>query len=397
MKKVYGFGIIGAGEILSDHALSLQALKSRARFIGLSDIDSARLKRASNRFFVPFTYTDYKELLKRSDIDIIVVATPPSTHEELVFESLNAGKHVICEKPLAHTLESADRIIEYAAKRPNKLAVCYQVRYMPAVQRVIWLRDRGMMGKLQSGNFLRVTPMSAVSDWWGKWDIAGGGVVMTQFIHQLDIMLNIFGKPVSVYARMDTFQQNIESEDSFVATVEFENGALVNCSATINAHRLKTQFDVIGDMASAHFPWTLCSKDSRHLRAMTRAMVEAKLISGFQNQGLVSSLTGKIRSQFGADGIPAKVLRKILPKLGINFQIVGEPPLHKTLIEAFLDALDEDGEVPVSAEDARRSLELCTAIYTSAIMGESVSLPLQKSTPFYKGITASEYQKRKSY
>jgi predicted dehydrogenase len=341
---------------------------------------------------VPFTYTDYHELLNRNDIDVIIVATPPSTHEEIVIEALKAGKYVICEKPLAHTLESADRIIEEAVKYKNRLSVCYQFRFMPEIQRIIWLRDNGWLGDLDYGNFKRITPISGAlqSNYWGKWGIAGGGVVMTQFIHQLDMMIHIFGKPASVFAEMDTLQQNIESEDTFAATIRFETGAIVSCSATLNAHRISTLFDVIGARASAHLPWAVYARDNKHLKDIVKAMTQAELITKSQRQGLMQ----KIKNQFSGDSLPVKIMQKLLSKLGIQLQI-GSPPLHRSFIAAFIDALRDNRELPMSAEEARKSLELCIAIYTSAINKEVVYLPLQKSNSFYKGITLNAYRDQK--
>jgi len=396
MNKVYGIGIIGAGGIFQEHAKALETLKDRARLIGVADLDRDKLARASSKYFVPYTFTDYRALFERNDIDIIVVATPPSTHEQFIVESFNAGKHVICEKPLAHTLESADRIIEAESASKGKLTVCYHDRFTPVMKRIIWLRENGWLGNLQCGSIQRLDTFrrETASDWWGKWEIAGGGVMMTQCIHELDLLVKVFGKPVSVFATMDTLKQNIESEDTCVATVKFENGALVSCNATLNAHRTTTLFDVIGDKASAHFPWAVYANDRKHLRELTKAMTKEQLINELQ-EGLRFSVVQKLKDKFGGDSLPAKVVRKILPKLGINVK-GGTPPLHRAIIAGFLDALQGNAEVPVSAKEARNSLELCFAIYTSALTGEAVLLPLEKSNPFYKGINADVYRNRKT-
>ncbi|RJO61118.1 gfo/Idh/MocA family oxidoreductase [candidate division WS5 bacterium] len=396
MNKVFGLGIIGAGGIFHEHARTLETLKDRARLIGVADVDQIKLAKASSKYFVPYTFTDYRSLFDRNDIDIIVVATPPSTHEKFVIESFQAGKHVICEKPLAHTLESADRIIDALSSYKCKLTVCYHDRFTPVMKRIIWLQENGWLGNLQCGSIQRLDTFrrAAASDWWGKWEIAGGGVMMTQCIHELDLLIKVFGKPMSVFAIMDTLKQNIESEDTCVATVKFESGAHVSCNATLNAHRTTTLFDIIGDKASAHFPWAVYSNDRKHSRELTGAMTSAQLISKAQN-GMRSSVIQKLKDKFGGDSLPAKVMRRILPKLGIHFQ-AGSHPLHRPIITGFLDSLQGNVEVPVSANEARKSLELCYAIYTSALTGEVVSLPLEKSNPYYKGITSDVYRNRKT-
>jgi len=140
----------------------------------------------------------------------------------------------MCEKPLAHTLESADRIIAVAKKHPGRLSTVYQFRYLPEVQRALWLRNHGRLGKLLFGRFHRFAKFEALarpakngkpakpakkrSPWWGQWQNAGGGVVMTQLIHEIDIMQHIFGRATEVTATMDTLREAIESEDTCAST-----------------------------------------------------------------------------------------------------------------------------------------------------------------------------------
>ena len=210
---------------------------------------------------------DYRELVDRDDVDLIDVCTPPSTHEEIVTAALQAGKYVLCEKPLAHSLAAADRIIAVANEHPGKLSVVYQLRYNPDFRRLLALRDAGLLGELRCGNFTRHAQLqgsAAVSSgWWGKWSVAGGGAVMTQFVHQLDQMCCVFGRPASVTAQMATLQQPIESEDTFSATIVFESGAIVNAFGTLNANSTGQWNDVFGSKASAHQPWAFRCTDAQ--------------------------------------------------------------------------------------------------------------------------------------
>src|SRR6478672_6064238 len=146
-----GIGIVGAGKIFEQHAIACNSLGGRAKLLALADIDEARLQKAADQYSIPFTAGDYRSLLDRNDIDVITVCTPPVLHERVAVDALEAGKFVICEKPLAHTLESADRIIAVAKKHPGKFSTVYQFRYLPEVQRTLWLRDHGRMGKLLFG------------------------------------------------------------------------------------------------------------------------------------------------------------------------------------------------------------------------------------------------------
>ena len=156
-----GIGIVGAGKIFEQHAIACNSLAGRARLVGIADIDEAHLQKAAGKYSIPLAVADYRVLLDRQDVGVITVCTPPVLHERVVVDALEAGKFVICEKPLAHTLQSADRIIAVAKKHPGKLSTVYQFRYRPEVQRALWLRDHGRLGKLLFGRFHRFAKFQA--------------------------------------------------------------------------------------------------------------------------------------------------------------------------------------------------------------------------------------------
>src|SRR5258707_13983896 len=290
-----GIGIVGAGRIFEQHAIACTSLGGRAKLLAIADIDEARLQKAAYQYSIPLAAVDYRSLLDRNDIDVITVCTPPVLHERVVVDALEAGKFVICEKPLAHTLELADRIIAVAKKHPGKLSTVYQFRYLPEVQRTLWLRDHGRLGKLLVGRFHRFAkfeaparpakdgkpakPAKKRSHWWGQWQTAGGGVVMTQLIHEIDLMQHIFGRTTEVTATMETLREPIESEDTCAATVRFESGALVSCQGTMTAQRSSHGFDVIGDRASAHSPWAVESLDKNYRDESLQAVLDAHPLS----------------------------------------------------------------------------------------------------------------------
>src|SRR5207245_8376044 len=191
-----GVGIIGAGVIFEQHARAYSQLADRARLLAVADEDETRLRLAAMRHGIAAACRDYRELLARDDVDIAVVCTPPSSHAEIVIAALEAGKYVVCEKPLAPTLAAADRMLETARRFPGRLSTVYQFRYLPEVRRALWLRDHGRLGPLLFGRFSRYAryqrppkapkpgraPKPARSEWWGRWEVAGGGVAMTQLI-----------------------------------------------------------------------------------------------------------------------------------------------------------------------------------------------------------------------
>jgi len=369
-----GIGIVGAGRIFEQHAVACNSLGGRAKLLAIADIDEARSQKSASQYSIPFATGDYRSLLDRNDIDVITVCTPPVLHERVVVDALQAGKFVICEKPLAHTLESADRIIAMAKKYPGKLSTVYQFRYLPEVQRTLWLRNHGCLGRLLFGRFHRFAkfgaparpakdgkpakPAKKRSPWWGQWQTAGGGVVMTQLIHEIDIMQHIFGKAIEVTATMDTLREAIESEDTCAATVRFESGALVSCQGTMTAQRSSHGFDVIGDRASAHSPWALESLDKDWRDESLHAVLDA--------HPLAETPAAK---HAGSSA-------------------------HTPYLADVIDALLEGRSLPIGSEDARASLEICTAIYASALSGRPVKLPIDHTNNCYAGLTTAVYDGR---
>lgn len=361
-----GIGVVGAGIVFEEHARACAQLRGRAQLRAVADLDEARLGVAAARHSIPFSSRDHCELVRRDDVDVVVVSTPPRFHEQIVVDALQAGKFVVCEKPLAHTLEAADRIVETAQGFPGALSTVYQFRYLPEVQRTVWLRDNDHLGSLLFGRFHRnavfnnpwkvtkpgKTPKSPRRDWWGRFAVAGGGVVMTQLIHELDLMQHVFGAPASVSAVVDTLKERIESEDTCAATVRFESGAIASCYGTMVAQRSESGFEVIGTNGSAHSPWAVERMDPERRRASRRAA------------------------------------------LAEHPDVEPGSSAHTPYLEDVLDSIEAGRPLPIGPEDGRASLELATAIYASALSGGPVSLPLDETSPFYGGITAPDYAAR---
>jgi UDP-N-acetyl-2-amino-2-deoxyglucuronate dehydrogenase len=394
MRTTFGMGIVGAGRIFEQHARAYAALGTRARLLAIADVDQAQLRKATTRNFIPYEYQDHRALLERDDVDVVTVCTPPALHERVVVDALEAGKFVLCEKPLAHTLEAADRILAVARRWPGKLSTVYQFRYLPEVQRTLWLRDQGRLGRLMFGRFSRYArfetpaksgksgkpakPAKVRTDWWGRWGTAGGGEVMTQLIHEIDLMCHLFGRAIEVTAAMDTLKEPIESEDTCAATVRFESGALVCCYGTMTAHRSSTAFDVVGELGSVHSPWALESMDSDWRDQSLRDVLALHPLAADGSPprlGLMAALRARLASKPAAPAASA----------------------HTPYVAAVLDAIAEGRRLPIGPEEARASLEICTAIYASALTRQPISLPLDSTTRCYTGLTTSDYDGRERH
>ncbi len=341
----------------------------------------ARLSAGTEKFFIPVATQDYRELLARDDVDIVSVCTPPSAHEQIVSDALHAGKFVICEKPLAASLAAVDRIQENFAAHLDRLSVVYQLRYTPEIQRMIWLRDHGHLGKLVYGHAHRLSGLQGTSlGWWGKWATAGGGVVMTQFIHHLDQLYHLFGSPTEVRATIDTTLQAIESEDCFGAEIKFQSGALVTCAATVAAHGTSYTLDIVGAEMSVHMPWQLKSANSRRLATAKRASDAA--LGGDLKKNKRRGQIGILLNRNRLLSLVGRRIRYFKPP----------PPGHAPYFAAVLDAIDAGQPLPLGIDEARVSLEMCQAIYESGLTGQAVKLPLDRSASVYEGITPEDYK-----
>src|SRR5262245_22016269 len=220
--------------------------------VAAADVAAERLDDFADAFKVERRYQSSADLISDPDVTLVTVATPPSSHEELVISALKTGKYVLCEKPLAHTLASAERIAAAAANFPGRLSVSYQLRYAPHYQRMLWLIANGWIGDVKSATLERHSyiPHSTggKNGWWGTWNVAGGGVLMTQMIHELDIMLLAMGNATSVSAELDTRFTRIESEDWIKAVVQFDESRTTKCAGSVNSGHVRGGLTVEGTL-----------------------------------------------------------------------------------------------------------------------------------------------------
>ena len=365
--------IVGAGTISPLHLRAYRSMADTVEVVALVETDPARREAAGREHSIP-TYSDLDGVLAGDGGDLIDVCVPPIGHEDQVVTALEAGATVVCEKPLAPTLVGIDRIEQVAAKHPGRLATVHQYRMMPEIREMVRLRDSGKLGDLLFGQFVHYDRLEGgpigQKSWWGNWEMGGGGVGMTQFIHQLDLMCVLFGRPLEVAATMATLSAPIESEDTLSATVRFEKGAIVGGSATMAAQRLEFRIDVIGRRGSVHYPWAL------HVPGKA---------------GRASDRVAGLRSWAGtSSALPAKGLRKARRTMGLGEFVESK---HTAFLRSLIQAMRAGRPLPVPPEEARRPVELCTAIYASALSGTPVGLPVSPTSPFYGGLTADAYRR----
>jgi len=371
-------GIIGTGIIAREHAAAIAMVPQDAVLVAAADVAADRLNAFCDAYNVKSRYATAAELIADPQVQLIAVATPPSVHEEAVIAALDAGKYVLCEKPLAQSMESAARIAAAEARHPGKLSVSYQLRYAPRYQRMLWLISNGWIGDVQSATVERhgYIPHSVVGKggWWGAWNVAGGGVLMTQMIHELDIMLLAMGQPKSVTAEMDTRYTQIESEDWIEANVDFGNGRSAYCAASVNSGRMRGGLTIKGSLGSITPAGITCNDPARTAKA---------------NAAADSALP---HTKAASMSFAARALRKIGRKLGMKQPIELVP--HALLYSDIARAAAKGAPLPIPTAEALKSLQLCAGAYEAAMSGAKVELPLTAQSPAFPGVSKARYEAR---
>ena len=226
MKQV-GYGIIGAGNIAALHAKALSALKN-AELVAVYDRNTAAAKRLAEEYGCEFC-PDFRTFLADSRIQAVTIATPSGMHGAAAIPSAEAGKHVFCEKPLDITLEKADAIIQACDENGVLLSPVFQSRFTRPVQLVKDAMKKGRFGRMVLASaqvrWFRDAAYYSSSDWRGTWKLDGGGALMNQSIHAVDMLLYINGAPEEVFAFAGTLTHSIEVEDNLCATVKYRNGS----------------------------------------------------------------------------------------------------------------------------------------------------------------------------
>ena len=223
------FGIIGYGTIGRTHAQVIENLAG-ANLIAIATRTPEKARTAGEKHRCAF-YTDYREMLKRDDIDIVTICTPAVLHLPMALDAAAAGKHCIVEKPIEIDTERSERIIEAFDKRGLALSVIFQHRFDPPSRLIKDAIDGGAFGGLNYGTaktiWFRDEDYYRATVWRGAWDGDGGGALMNQAIHSIDLLQYFMGPVEAVCGKYDTlYHWEIETEDIGVALLRFKSGAI---------------------------------------------------------------------------------------------------------------------------------------------------------------------------
>ena len=237
MSKAVRFGLIGCGGIGRTHANAL-ALIEEAKLVAVCDIDIARARDVADQHGIENAFGSAEEMLEAVPLDAVSVATDHKHHFQPAMAALQRGVHVIIEKPITTSLEEAYTLIETANVHRVTLGGVFQRRFFPAALRMRKAIEEGRIGRVTVAECIallgRDRAYFARDAWRGTWKGEGGGALMNQAVHMIDMLLWMVGEPIEVYGRWATLRHGeyVDVEDCACAVVSFKNGALATITAT---------------------------------------------------------------------------------------------------------------------------------------------------------------------
>ena len=301
MSDVMRFGLIGCGRVAPRHAESLLSLPG-ARLIAVADVRATRAERFAAQYHA-VAHTDYRDLLARPDVDVVNICTPSGLHAQMAIEAMQAGKHVIVEKPIALSLADADRMIGAARWCGVKLCVVLQNRYNPPMQDLKQVVESGLLGRLLLGNATVrwYRPQEYYEDGWhGTWAM-DGGALMNQSIHHIDALQWLLGRPESVFAYSATLAHRMEAEDIGVASIRFHGGTLgvVEGSTVTYPENLEGSVTIFGERGSLKVGgtalnrkvmWKVAGELEHEKELLTREQVDPPSVYGTSHRAVIADM-----------------------------------------------------------------------------------------------------------
>ncbi len=368
MTEKLRFGIVGCGVIGPTHAQAIASLPD-AQLVAVTDINPEKAQRLADEYAVK-SYTALAEMLAVEQLDVVIICTPSGLHGEQACQVMRSGRHVIVEKPMEISHAAIKQMLRVQQESGVKLAVISQHRFDPASLQVHDLIEEQAFGRLVLGNAIvpwwRSQAYYDSGAWRGTWQLDGGGVLMNQSIHSIDLLQWFMGPVSSVYAYIDTLTHRIETEDVAVAVLRFANGALGTISATTSAYPgVTTRIEIFGDKGSA-----VIEDDNLsylHLAREDPQEIGAYGIAHDKSESYTESKKAAAAATAKRSG--ARINTSAQNPAALSFRG------HALQIADMIRAIREDGTPVVDGQAARRPVEIILGIYESARTHKEVTLP----------------------
>ena len=336
------FALIGCGRISTNH---IDALKKAPHtcIVAVCDVNEEKAKAAALSAGLEKWYTDAEVMLKSEEIDVCCILTPSGMHCEFACLAAKHGVNVLCEKPLEVTSEKMQKMIDCCKENGVKLGAVFQRRTYDGAIKVRKLLKEGAIGKVTladaSLKYYRDQEYYNSGDWRATRELDGGGALMNQGVHGIDMLSWIMGGIHSVYAKCARLVWDIEVEDTAVVTVKFKNGAIGVIQGTTTAYPgMDTIFTFHGPNGSISF-----GDDDVYLWELKDKSIPKPSVLGSM---------GGVNCQYSTDK---------------NYG-------HIAIVEDMAKAVLEDRAPMITGEDAKRSVEIVLAIYESSKQNKEIVL-----------------------
>jgi predicted dehydrogenase len=344
--------IIGTGSIAGAHITAWSDLADRLERVAAVDIDQARVEAFAEKHGIPHTYTDVGEMLREQRPDLVHIATPPALHAPLAIQCLDAGAHVLCEKPLVGSLRELDAIAAAEERSGKFCSSIVQWRFGSAGRQIRELANDGTFGRHTITTCMTTwyrPPSYYEVPWRGTWASELGGVNMGQAIHLIDLMLWLNTPWREVTAITQTLEREIEVEDESVAMIRFEDRSLGAVISSVLSPRQETRLRLDYQKATAEVV-TLYRYTNEHWTVTPVAGAE----------------------------LPAGAWPPATDTMGS----------HTEQLKATLDAIAAGTRPPAGTDTVRPTIEFLSALYKSGMTGEPVTQgSIQPGDPFYDHVS----------
>lgn len=350
------FALVGCGSIAPTQAQALKELPTLLTLTHCADVDEKRAAEFAAKHGL--AVATWAELLADPAIDAITLCTPSGLHGSLAAEALRAGKHVVIEKPMEVSLAACDELLAAQRASGRKLAVISQHRFDPASGTVRDLLDKGSLGRLIGAEirvpWYRTQEYYDSGDWRGTWAMDGGGCLMNQGVHTVDLMLWFCGPVREVFARTATAaHERIEVEDLVCATITFANGAIATLFASTAAY--------------PGFPVSLALYGTKGSAVLSGDELQTLAIQGGQT---VSGSSGSAHALQVATGGTRSAVHHAAAPVPPSDEKPGSAwkwgDAHRAQFADFVAAVREDRAPLVDGESGRAAVALIHAVYESA-------------------------------
>ena len=346
-------GIVGAGTIADTQIDCFRAFSDICAVVALCgrtpDKPNAMIEK--KKLEGAHGYDDMERMIEKEKLDVVSICLPPTLHAEYSIRAMDMGCHVICEKPMASSLEECDRMIEASRRNNVLLTIVCQMRYYTQFSRLKTLLDEKKAGRIVNAEIQSLwwRGQNYYEPWWrGTWEKESGGCFMSHSIHYLDLMLHLLGTPKRVTGRIMNLNHGLsQCEDNGWGFFEYDDfPVLFSCCLTDHSNSSRIRIDC--ENATVEAPWHVGCSDALPTGYPTENKTREAELDAYYNS---------------------------LPEMDGEW--------HTAQFRNFLNAILGKEKLETPGEDGRRALEMVMGIYCSSITGKTVEFPLSRDNPLY--------------